>query len=84
MLIDKSIKTNPQDIAEGFNNYFSSVAEKLLPKDTPGTKHFSEYLTARVERNFVFQSADPVEMISIINCLNPGKDQAHIASPAIS
>ena len=40
LLIDKSLKTNPTDIAEGFNAYFSSIAEKLLPKQTPGTKHF--------------------------------------------
>ena len=45
MLIDKSLKTNPTDIAEGFNAYFSSIAEKLLPKHTPGAKHFSEYLS---------------------------------------
>ena len=44
MLIDKNLKTNPADIAEGFNAYFSSIAEKLLPKQTPGTKHVSEFL----------------------------------------
>ena len=31
MLIDNNLKTNPSDIAEGFNAYFSSIAEKLLP-----------------------------------------------------
>ena len=69
MLIDKNLKTNPADIAEGFNAYFSSIAEKLLPKQTPGTKHFSEYLTDRVNANFIFHSADAVEVMSIIDIL---------------
>ena len=73
MLIDKTMKTNPTDIAEGFNAYFSSIAEKLLPKPTPGTKHFSDYLSERVDRNFIFESADPVEVICIIDSLDSGK-----------
>ena len=44
MMIDNCLKTNPEDISEGFNAYFSSIAEKLLPKHTAGTKHFFEYL----------------------------------------
>ena len=67
MLIDKNLKTNPTDIAEGFNAYFSSVAEKLLPKDTPVNKHFSEYLSKPYNHNFVYGSADPVEVILIID-----------------
>jgi hypothetical protein len=81
MLINKSIKTNPTDIAEGFNVYFSSIAEKLLPKDTPGTKHFSEYLTERVDRNFIFESADQVEVITIIDSLDPGKGSGPYSIP---
>ena len=65
MLIDKSLKTNPTEIAEGFNAYFSSIAEKLLPKSTPGTKHYSEYLSDRVNRNLIFESADALEVSSI-------------------
>ena len=52
MMIDKSLKTNPADISEGFNAYFSTIAEKLLPKHTAGTKHYSEYLVNRVDQNF--------------------------------
>ena len=36
--------SDPTKIAEGFNNYFSTIAEKLVPKTTPGSKHFSMYL----------------------------------------
>ena len=35
MLIDKKNTSDPTKIAEGFNNYFSTIAEKLVPKTTP-------------------------------------------------
>ena len=73
MMIDNCLKTNPEEISEGFNAYFSSIAEKLLPKHTAGTKHFSEYLSNRVDQNFIFESADPVEVINIIDSLDNGK-----------
>ena len=69
MLIDKNLKTNPTDIAEGFNAYFSTIAEKLLPKHTAGTKNFSDYLSEPVAQNFIFKSADAVEVICIINSI---------------
>ena len=81
-MIDKNLKTNPADIAEGFNAYFSSIAEKLLPKHTPGTKHFSEYLTDRVNQNFIFESADPVEVICIIDSLDSGKGSGPYSIPS--
>ena len=81
MLIDKNLKTNPADIAEGFNAYFSSIAEKLLPKQTPGTKHFSEYLSERVNSNFIFESADPVEVICIIDSLDSKKGSGPYSVP---
>ena len=80
-MIDKNLKTNPTDIAEGFNSYFSSIAEKLLPKHTPGTKHFSEYLSDRVNTNFIFQSADPVEVMCIIDSLDSGKGYGPYSVP---
>ena len=82
MMIDNSLQTNPTDIAEGFNAYFSSIAEKLLPKHTPGTKHFSEYLSNRVDQNFIFESADPVEVIYIIDSLDSGKGSGPYSIPS--
>ena len=73
MMIDNKLETNPTAIAEGFNSYFSSIAEKLLPKQTPGTKLFSDYLSEPVAQNFIFKSADAVEVICIINSLDTRK-----------
>ena len=82
MMIDKCLKTNPEDISEGFNAYFSSIAEKLLPKHTAGTKHFSEYLSNRVNQNFIFESADPVEVINIIDSLDNNKGTGPYSIPS--
>ena len=81
MLIDNSLKTNPAEISEGFNAYFSSIAEKLLPKHTAGTKHFSEYLSDRVDQNFIFECADPVEVINIIDSLDINKGTGPYSIP---
>ena len=81
MLIDDNLKTNPIDIAEGFNAYFSTVAEKLLPKSTPGTKHFSEYLSQPLDHNFILRSADPVEVMSIITLLDTNKGTGPYSIP---
>ena len=82
MLIDNDLKSNPKDIAEGFNAYFSSIAEKLLPKNTPGTKHFSEYLSDPVKKKFILESADAVEVICIIDSLDVNKGTGPFSIPS--
>ena len=82
MLIDNKLETNPTAIAEGFNSYFSSIAEKLLPKPTPGTKHFSDYLSEPVAQNFIFKSADAVEVICTINSLDTRKGSGPYSIPS--
>ena len=81
MLINGDLKCNPKDIAEGFNAYFSSIAEKLLPKDTPGTKHFSEYLSQPVKKKFILESVDTVEMICVIDSLDISKGTGPFSIP---
>ena len=80
-MIDNCLKTNPTDISEGFNAYFSSVAEKLLPKHTTGTKHFSEFLSDRINHNIILESADVVEIITIINSLDINKGTGPYSIP---
>ena len=69
MLIDKKNTSDPTKIAEGFNNYFSTIAEKLVPKTTPGSKHFSMYLNNPLDVNFMLNPTDIVEIMSIIDSL---------------
>ena len=72
ILIEKELTTDPIKISEGFNNYFSSIAEKLQAK-TYGNKKFTDYLNTPLNHNFLFQSVDTKEIILIINSLNNSK-----------
>ena len=58
MMIDNKLITNPTNIAEGFNNYFSSIAEKLQQNLTFGNNNFSKYLNEPLNNNFLFKSVD--------------------------
>ena len=82
MLIDISVRTYPTEIAEGFNTYLSSIAQKLLPKCTPSTGHFSDYVSEHVNPNFIFDSADPVEVICISDSLDPGTGSGSYSIPS--
>ena len=69
MMVDKKLSSNPTVIAEGFNSYFSTIAEKLSPKRHPGSKHYSSYLSDPLKNNFVLHLTDTVEVMSIIDSL---------------
>ena len=63
MLVDNELITDPTKIAEGFNNYFSSIAGKLS-RITFGNNNLSKYLNEPLN-NFRFKSVDTNEIILI-------------------
>ena len=65
ILINNELINEP--IAEGFNNYFSSIAEKLQQNSSFSNNDFSKYLKEPLSHNFIFKSVDVVEIISIID-----------------
>ena len=69
MLIDKELVTDPTEIAEGFNSYFSSIAEKLQQNSGVFNNTFSKYLNTPLEFNFLFRSVDANEVLLIIDLL---------------
>ena len=73
MLIDKNLITDPTKIAEGFNSYFSSIAEKLQQNLSFGDNNFMKYLNQPLNNNFLFKSADTNEIILIIVSLENSK-----------
>lgn len=60
-------------IADGFNDFFSSIANELANKITVATKHFTEFLGERVVNNFVFAPVTPPLLQDIVNKLKPKK-----------
>ena len=73
MSINNVNESDPTMIAEGFNSYFSTIAEKLQNKIYSVNTNFSKYLSDKVDSNFLFQSADTEEILRIITSLNNSK-----------
>ena len=73
MLIDKVLVTDPTLIAEGFNNYFSSIAEKLQQNLPFFDNEFRKYLSTPLDHNFLFNSVDAGEICLIIDSLENSK-----------
>ena len=60
-----------RDIANGFNVFFSSIAQKLANNIEIATKHFTEFLGERVVNNFIFAPVTPQLLNEIVGKLKP-------------
>ena len=70
MLIDKEVNSNPMSIANGFNNYFSSIAQNLQENINTTGSNFSDYLKNPSENSFFFEPVDSEEIIFIIDSID--------------
>ena len=62
--------TNPIDISNSFNDYFTSIADEILKKRKyNGTKSYRDFLSSRLLENFVFEESTDDEIKSIISSL---------------
>ena len=66
--------TDPTDIANTFNNYFSSIADNLLNERVyNGNVSFREYLTNPLPNSFVIYPCDEKEVKTLIKQLQESK-----------
>ena len=65
--------TDPKLIANNFNKYFCTIAEKLQGKIYHANQNFSKYLTNSNEHNFFITPTDVTEIITVINHFNNNK-----------
>ena len=77
ILIDGESSDDPNKIANGFNNYFSNVAEKLQGK----IHEFSNFLKTPNDNFFLFQSADSQEILLIIDSFDNYKSSGTNSIP---
>ena len=69
----ENLITNPYDITNIFNNYFSSAADAAKENIKYSQKHFSGFLTNQCN-NFIFiHPADSEEIANAISTLNRNK-----------
>ena len=66
--------TDPKQIPDAFNNYFSTVASQILKsRKYTGNKHFSQYLKTANINTFLIKKTDQIEIESIISLFNTQK-----------
>ena len=77
----KSITDN-QEIANGFNDYFCNIANKLAQSIEVPQKHFKDYLPPSVPFSFYFRPTNQHEVGNIIDSMkkkSPGHDDISIS-----
>ena len=72
--VNNELITDNKDICNNFNEYFTTVADKILKNNkTPILKTFDKYLPERNSKSFVFDPCTPNEVFLLIEELNPHK-----------
>ena len=67
LIVKNKIISDPTEVANSFNEYFSTVAEKLQPNIYPVGCDYSKYLTDMNECNIFITPTDLIEVIDSIN-----------------
>ena len=73
MIIETEINSNPVSIANGFNEYFSSIANDLQQNINSVGCNFTDYMKNPSENSFFLEPTDSEEIIFIIDSINVGK-----------
>ena len=67
LLIDDEVSSDPKAVANEFNSYFSTVAEKLQKSIQVRDQNFHEYLPPETESSIYIQPSSGNEVIETIN-----------------
>ena len=73
LLIDGKTITNPKDMAESFNNFFTSIGAKPQSKIPPTRRHYFDYLKHPNSEAFFISPTTPDEIKNIIKSLKSSK-----------
>ena len=72
--VGNELITDNKEICNNFNNYFSTVADKILAENkTPITKSFEKYMPQPNSQTFVYEPSTPNEVFLLIEGLNKYK-----------
>ena len=77
----ENLITNPYDIANIFNNYFSSVADIAKENNKYSHKHFSDFLNNQCNNSIFVQPTDSNEIANFISTLNMNKSSGPNSIP---
>ena len=69
-----TILTDPKDVANEFNSYFTSIADEILDKRKyEGNKSFRDYMSVSLCNSFVLRECNASEISVIIKGMNKNK-----------
>ena len=71
--INGKVKSNNKTVADSFNQYFTTVAQKLIETLSPSSKNFKDCLTNQNPNSFFLDPVTPEEVNDIIENLNESK-----------
>ena len=81
LLVNSKLISEPKLVAETFNEYFSTIAEKLQNKIKHVPKHFSSFLHNPNPYSFFIMPANVTQVINTINDLNTNKSLGPFSTP---
>ena len=73
LIVHNKLITDPLEVADNFNTYFSTIADKLQSIIYPSGSEFTHFLTDENEHSFFLIPTDPVEVLEIIGDINSNK-----------
>ena len=73
LLVNNELINEPNKIDNGFNNYFSTIANNLQSKIYHHGQDFTKYLNNRNQNNFFVSPTDKDEIVNIINNISLSK-----------
>ena len=80
--MNEKLISDPKKIANEYNNYFSTVADKLRDKNFNRNRDFKSYLQNSNENSFFISPTTKDEIIDIVNEFDPRKGTGPHSIPA--
>ena len=76
---DNKELTNPDEIADAFNSYFTNIGPQLATKirNKHVNSNFSKFLPPKFEKSLFFTPTDEEEVLKIVRCLKPSRSSGH-------
>ena len=75
--------TDPKQIANSFNNFFTNVSKKIQSKIRPSNQHFSNYLKNACNSSLFIKPTTPSEVMDLISNLKIAKSVGPFSIPSI-
>ena len=80
--VDGHLTSDPKTIANGFNNFFTSIADTVCSNIGPTNRHFSHYLRNPNRQSIFLDCITPAEILLIINSLSFNKSSGPYSIPS--